>query len=98
MNIYDISQKAGVSIATVSRVLNGSEKVSEKNTKKGTCCYGRKQLYPQCICKKSRFRTPCTLSASSVQTPLMYTRHRLFISGAGTSQEFLCFHAMLYRI
>ena len=34
MNIYDISQKAGVSIATVSRVLNGSEKVSEKNPKK----------------------------------------------------------------
>lgn len=54
MNIYDISQKAGVSIATVSRVLNGSEKVSEKH-EKGTCCYGRKQLYPQCICKKSRF-------------------------------------------
>ena len=34
MNIYDISQKAGVSIATVSRVLNGSEKVSEKTRKK----------------------------------------------------------------
>ena len=34
MNIYDISQKAGVSIATVSRVLNGSEKVSEKPEKK----------------------------------------------------------------
>lgn len=30
MNIYDISKRAGVSIATVSRVLNGSEKVSEK--------------------------------------------------------------------
>lgn len=30
MNIYDISKKAGVSIATVSRVLNGSEKVKEK--------------------------------------------------------------------
>lgn len=30
MNIYDISEKAGVSIATVSRVLNGSDKVSEK--------------------------------------------------------------------
>ena len=28
--IYDISQKAGVSIATVSRVLNGHSKVSEK--------------------------------------------------------------------
>lgn len=28
MNIYDISKQAGVSIATVSRVLNGSDKVS----------------------------------------------------------------------
>ena len=30
MNIYDISKKAGVSIATISRVINGSDKVSEK--------------------------------------------------------------------
>ena len=30
MNIYDISEKAGVSIATVSRVLNGSARVSPK--------------------------------------------------------------------
>ncbi len=29
MNIYDVSKKAGVSIATVSRVLNGNSKVSE---------------------------------------------------------------------
>ena len=28
MNIYDISKQAGVSIATVSRVLNGSDKVA----------------------------------------------------------------------
>lgn len=34
MNIYEISEKAGVSIATVSRVLNGSSKVSEKTRKK----------------------------------------------------------------
>lgn len=34
MNIYDISKKAGVSIATVSRVLNGSAKVSEKTKQK----------------------------------------------------------------
>ena len=33
MTIYDISEKAGVSIATVSRVLNGSN-VSEKIRKK----------------------------------------------------------------
>lgn len=30
MNIYDIAQKSGVSIATVSRVLNGGQKVSPK--------------------------------------------------------------------
>ena len=34
MNIYDISKKAGVSIATVSRVLNESSHVSEKTRNK----------------------------------------------------------------
>lgn len=34
MTIYDISEKAGVSIATVSRVLNGSNNVSAKTKKK----------------------------------------------------------------
>lgn len=34
MNIYDISEKAGVSIATVSRVLNNSAKVSEATRRK----------------------------------------------------------------
>lgn len=34
MNIYDISEKAGVSIATVSRVINGNSNVSEKTKKK----------------------------------------------------------------
>ena len=34
MTIYDISKKAGVSIATVSRVLNGSDKVRPATRKK----------------------------------------------------------------
>ena len=34
MNIYDVSKKAGVSIATVSRVLNGNKNVSDKTKEK----------------------------------------------------------------
>jgi DNA-binding LacI/PurR family transcriptional regulator len=34
MNIYDVSKRAGVSIATVSRVMNDSPKVSEKTKQK----------------------------------------------------------------
>lgn len=34
LTIYDISKKAGVSIATVSRVINGSDKVKETTRKK----------------------------------------------------------------
>jgi len=34
MNIYDVSKKAGVSIATVSRVLNGNSNVTEKTRQK----------------------------------------------------------------
>lgn len=34
MNIYDISKQAGVSIATVSRVMNGNTNVSEKTRQK----------------------------------------------------------------
>ena len=34
LTIYDISEKAGVSIATVSRVLNNSNNVSEKTRQK----------------------------------------------------------------
>lgn len=34
MNIYDVSQRAGVSIATVSRVLNGNTNVSEATRQK----------------------------------------------------------------
>ncbi len=34
MNIYDVSEKAGVSIATVSRVINGNSNVSERTKQK----------------------------------------------------------------
>lgn len=39
MNIYDVSKKAGVSIATVSRVLNGNANVSDKTKNKVLVCH-----------------------------------------------------------
>src|SRR5690625_4051844 len=34
MNIYDVAEYAGVSVATVSRVINNTDKVREKTRKK----------------------------------------------------------------
>ena len=50
MNIYDIADMAGVSIATVSRVVNGSPNVSEKTKKKVLDVIEKSRLYAECIC------------------------------------------------
>lgn len=51
MNIYDISKKADVSIATVSRVINGNKKnVSVKTRKHVLEIIEKKWLHSQCFC------------------------------------------------
>ena len=67
MNIYDISQKAGVSIATVSRVLNGSEKVSEKTRKKRVLAVMEENSY-----------TPNAFARSLGLNSMHTVRHPLF--------------------
>lgn len=57
MNIYDIAKLSKVSIATVSRVINGSDRVSEKTKKKVEdvmAAYGYK---PKCFCAQFKSRT-----------------------------------------
>ena len=49
VNIYDVAKLSGVSIATVSRVVNGSTKVSEKTRRK--VLDGTVWLYAKCVCK-----------------------------------------------
>ena len=73
MNIYDISQKAGVSIATVSRVLNGSEKVSEKTRKKVLAVMEENSYTPNAFAR--------SLGLKSMHT---FTRHRQFIIWSGS--------------
>ena len=51
MNIYDIAQQAGVSIATVSRVLNNKGNVSEKTQKKIQDVLDRNDYQPSAIAR-----------------------------------------------
>lgn len=46
MNIYDIAKKAGVSVATVSRVINDSKNVSEQSKKKVMAVINEEKYVP----------------------------------------------------
>lgn len=51
VNIYDVAKLSGVSIATVSRVVNGSTKVSEKTRRKVLDVMEQCGYTPNCVCK-----------------------------------------------
>ena len=83
MNIYDISKKAGVSIATVSRVLNDSAKVSAATRQRVLDVIRETNYMPNAF-------------ARSLGLNSMYTVG-LLCSGAGAAKSFLHLHAVLYR-
>ena len=56
MNIYDIAKLSGVSIATVSRVINNSPKVSEKIKKKVWDVMNEYDYTPNVFCQRLRFK------------------------------------------
>ena len=51
MNIYDIAREAGVSITTVSRVLNGKDNVSAATRQKVEAVLNRNSYVPSAIAR-----------------------------------------------
>ncbi len=60
MNIYDISAQAGVSIATVSRVLNGSDKVSDLTRRKVLDVIEKNRYMPNAFARSLGLNTMST--------------------------------------
>ena len=98
MNIYDISQKAGVSIATVSRVLNGSDKVSDKTRKKVLAVMEENSYTPNAFARSLGLNSMHTSRDSLLRLLGCLSGAGHLLSGAGAAQKLLCIHALLYRI
>ena len=81
MNIYDISRLAGVSIATVSRVLNGSDKVSDATRQKVLDIMERNGYTPNAFARlpgSRQNRRRCSAAGSSGNAVPQKVTQRIF--------------------
>lgn len=78
MTIYDISEKAGVSIATVSRVLNGSSNVSEKTKKKVLDVINRYEYTPNAFARGLGLNTMKTIGIMCADSSDIYLAKAIY--------------------
>lgn len=78
MTIYDISEKAGVSIATVSRVLNGSSNVSEKTKKKVLDVINRYGYTPNAFARGLGLNTMKTIGIMCADSSDLYLAKAIY--------------------
>lgn len=78
MTIYDISEKAGVSIATVSRVLNGSSNVSEKTKKKVLDVINRYEYTPNAFARGLGLNTMKTIGIMCADSSDIYLANAVY--------------------
>lgn len=78
MTIYDISEKAGVSIATVSRVLNGSSSVSEKTKKKVLDIISRYEYTPNAFARGLGLNTMNTIGIMCADSSDLYLAKAIY--------------------
>lgn len=78
MTIYDISEKAGVSIATVSRVLNGSSNVSEKTRKKVLDVINQYEYTPNAFARGLGLNTMKTIGIMCADSSDLYLAKAIY--------------------
>lgn len=78
MTIYDISEKAGVSIATVSRVLNDSSSVSEKTRKKVLDVIDRYEYTPNAFARGLGLNTMKTIGIMCADSSDLYLAKAIY--------------------
>ena len=78
MTIYDISEKAGVSIATVSRVLNGSANVSEKTRQKVLAVIDRYEYTPNAFARGLGLNTMKTIGVLCADSSDLYLAKAIY--------------------
>ena len=94
MNIYDISRLAGVSIATVSRVLNGSDKVSDATRQKVLDIMEQNGYTPNAFARGLGLNTMRTVG-DPMRGFLRYLSGKGHLSaGTGALEAGLCLHAV----
>lgn len=78
MTIYDISEKAGVSIATVSRVLNGSSNVSEKTKQKVLAVINQYEYTPNAFARGLGLNTMNTIGIMCADSSDLYLAKAIY--------------------
>lgn len=78
MTIYDISEKAGVSIATVSRVLNGSSNVSEKTRKRVLDVINQYEYTPNAFARGLGLNTMKTIGIMCADSSDLYLAKAIY--------------------
>lgn len=78
MNIYDVSAKAGVSIATVSRVLNGNQSVSAKTRDKVLRVMDELGYTPNVFARGLGLNTMKTIGIMCTDSSDMYIANAIF--------------------
>ena len=96
MTIYDISKKAGVSIATVSRVLNGSENVRPSTRKKVMDVIDKYDYTPNAFARGMGLHSLKTIGILCADSSDLFLASLL--SGAGITVKRIRISFMLYRL